>query len=114
LTGPPVQASNSIRSLGIIIATDSYGIYFGDTFIYKINYCSLPLIYLIPKIQSAIGSLVSNTLVWTPITGTFVANELEEYIVLGNFKSSSSTNILLINLTFSPSIYTDIYEPNSA
>ncbi len=39
---------------------------------------------------------------WIPITGTFVANGTEKYMMIGNFKSDTNTNKLLTNPTNLP------------
>jgi Secretion system C-terminal sorting domain len=79
-----------------IVAIDSYGIYFGDNTLDTINYCMNVITYLNPQIQYT-GGIITDTLNWTPITGTFVANGNEKYMVLGNFKSNAATNTLQTN-----------------
>lgn len=89
-------------------AIGSFGAYFSDSTLDTINYCNTPLVYLTPQIQHSNSNIITDTLNWIPITGTFVANGTEKYMVLGNFKSDAATNTLLINPTYSTSITADI------
>jgi hypothetical protein len=52
--------------------------------------------------------MITDTLGWTLITGTFVANGTEKHCVIGNFKSDANTNKILINPTILPTIGCDI------
>lgn len=81
----------------MMIGTDSYGAYFGDSVLDTIVYCNVPLTYLTPQIQNPSGNIISDTLNWTLITGTFVATGTEKYMVLGSFKSDASTNTVVVN-----------------
>jgi hypothetical protein len=91
------------------VAIDAFGAYFGNEDIDTIKYCSLPLTYLSPQIQNQTGNIISDTLGWRLITGTFVANGTEKYVVLGNFKSNASTNTLALNPAELPYLYTDVF-----
>lgn len=88
-------------------AVDGFGMYFADSTLDTINYCNVSLSYLIPQIQHN-GGVITDTLNWIPITGTFVANGTEKYLVLGNFKTDAATNTLLINPTYSTTTTADI------
>ncbi|MDP1800897.1 MAG: hypothetical protein Q8L81_06070 [Bacteroidota bacterium] len=96
-----VNTNNS--PLGI----NSFGAYFADNTLDTINYCNKPLTYLNPQIENQTG-IITDTLNWVPITGTFVATGNEKYMVLGNFRSDASTNTLLINPTFSATLANDV------
>ncbi|WP_317899105.1 T9SS type A sorting domain-containing protein [Aurantibacillus circumpalustris] len=87
---------------------DGIGAYFGDSQVDTINYCTHPLTYLIPQVQNPTGNLITDTLNWLPITGTFVATGNEKYMIIGNFKSDVATNTVLINPTHLPTIATDV------
>jgi hypothetical protein len=52
--------------------------------------------------------MVTDTMGWTLITGTFVANGTEKHCVIGNFKSDANTNKILINPTNLPAIACDV------
>jgi hypothetical protein len=78
------------------VAINAYGMYFGDSSIDTITKCMGPLTYLTPQIENQNG-IITDTLNWIPIRGTFVATGTEKYMVLGNFRSNATTNTLLIN-----------------
>jgi hypothetical protein len=75
----------------------SLGAYFSDSSIDTIKYCTIPLTYLTPQIQNQIGNHLSDTLNWVPITGTFVANGTEEYLIVGNFNNDANSDTLFVN-----------------
>jgi hypothetical protein len=52
--------------------------------------------------------MVTDTLNWTMITGTFVATGNEKYMVIGNFKSDALTNTVLINSGSLPNVFTEV------
>ena len=56
---------------------NGFGIYFGNNTIDTITKCNVPLSYLSPQVKNPIGNVISDTLNWVPITGTFVANGTE-------------------------------------
>ncbi len=86
---------------------DGFGIYFGSSLLDTISKCTLPLSYISPQIQNANNNIISDTLNWVPITGTFVASGLEKYALVGNFKSNGSVATSLINPTYLPTVFTD-------
>jgi hypothetical protein len=88
---------------------DGLGAYFGDSSIDTITKCNPPITYLVPQIQNPSGNLITDTLNWIPITGTFVANGTEKYMILGNFISDSTCDSVLINPSYLPQIFTDIF-----
>ena len=90
------------------VAINTYGMYFGDSSIDTISKCTYPITYLNPQVENTFG-IITDTLNWVPITGTFVANGTEKYMVIGNFRSNAATSTLQLN-TPSLSIQTaDIY-----
>jgi hypothetical protein len=77
---------------------DAYGFYFGDNTVDTIKYNGLlPLTFLNPQVQNPTGNIITDTMNWTPITGTFVANGTEKFMVLANFKSDVMTNTATAN-----------------
>jgi len=90
------------------IGTDSYGAYFGDQMLDTIKICTQPLVYLAPQIQWT-GSVITDTLNWIAISGTFVATGTEKYMMIGNFRSNLTTNTLVINPTYLPALGHDLY-----
>ena len=81
---------------------DAFGIYFSDNSIDTITRCNDPITYLTPQIQNPTNNIIVDTLNWVPITGTFVANGSEKYMMIGNFKSDVGTNKTLTNPTNLP------------
>jgi gliding motility-associated-like protein len=72
------------------LAIDQIGIYFDDG---TVN--SMPGSVVngaIPQIVSPTSSFITDTLNWTKIQGTFIANGTEEYLTIGNFKTDALTN----------------------
>ncbi|MDO8998448.1 MAG: T9SS type A sorting domain-containing protein [Bacteroidota bacterium] len=70
---------------------DTYGVYFGDNTLDTITKPYFPKTYLTPQISNPPGNFITDTLGWTPLTGTFTASGNEKYLVIGNFKSSANT-----------------------
>ncbi|MCA0430599.1 MAG: T9SS type A sorting domain-containing protein [Bacteroidetes bacterium] len=87
---------------------DGFGAYFGDNTIDTITKCTIPLTYLTPQVQNTNGNVITDTLNWLPITGTFVATGIEKYCVLGNFKSHAATNTASLNPLYLPQEWSDV------
>lgn len=85
---------------------DGLGAYFGDSSLDTIKLCDKPISYLTPQIQYA--GLVTDTMNWVLVTGTFTATGIEKYMMLGNFKSDVTTNTVLINPTNLPLVFCDV------
>lgn len=90
-----------------VVGIDAFGMYFANSTLDTITHCSIPLTYLNPQIENQSG-IITDTMNWIPITGTFVANGMEKYMLIGNFRSNAATSTLIINPTFLPSLGTDI------
>src|SRR6218665_1486493 len=73
-----------------VIGINSFEMFFTNSNLDTISKCNIPLTYLNPQIQYQSG-IITDTIQWTPITGTFTALGDEKYMVLGNFKANSST-----------------------
>jgi gliding motility-associated-like protein len=72
------------------LAIDQIGLYFDDG---TVN--SMPGTVtnpVIPQILSPMGLFITDTLNWTKIQNTFIANGTEEYLTIGNFKTDALTN----------------------
>ena len=85
--------------------TDGFGAYFGNNSIDSINQGHIALTYLNPQVQNLNGNIITDTLNWTTITGTFTAIGDEKYVIIGNFKSDLGTNILVIQPTYSTNVF---------
>jgi PKD repeat protein len=77
------------------IGIDAIGLYFSNGAILgNGTYNALPYI---PQISNPTGNIISDTLGWTLISGTYTAVGGENYITIGNFLSDSNTNTLTYN-----------------
>ena len=83
-------------------AIDGFGVYFANTDIDTISKCTIPLNYINPQVKNPIGNVITDTLNWTPITGTFVANETGKYALIGNFLADNAMTTLSLNSPFYP------------
>lgn len=70
--------------LDTIIAIDSVG----------------PYTFVNPQVSNPVGNIINDTVGWTLISGTFVANGTEEFLTIGNFKSDAGSAKV-----FNPSAY---------
>jgi hypothetical protein len=86
----------------------SIGAFFGDNNLDTITKCNIPLTYITPQIENSVTNIITDTLGWSLITGTFVATGIEKHCVIGNFKSDLNTNKSFINPTNLPTIGCDI------
>lgn len=89
------------------IAIENYGLYAGDSSLDTIKYCNIALSYLIPQVEYS-GGIITDTLNWTAVSGTFIATGTEKYVLLGNFRSNAATDTMQINPTM-PTMSNDNY-----
>jgi hypothetical protein len=87
---------------------DSYGAYFGDITLDTITKTQVPLTYLTPQVQNTVSNIITDTMNWIPVTGTFVASGTEKFMVIGNFKSDAATTKTLINTINAPNVYCNV------
>ena len=86
-------------------AVDALGVYFGNSDLDTIHYnARLPLSFLTPQINNPPYNYINDTMNWILITGTFVANGTEKYMVIGNFKSDASTHTISTGVVISPNV----------
>jgi hypothetical protein len=97
-----------VNTNNCVVGINKYGMYFGDSTVDTITYCTMPLTYINPQIEYA-GPVIKDTLAWVSISGTFTANGTEKYMLLGNFRTDSNTDTSIINPTYLPGLGTDIY-----
>jgi len=50
-----------------------------------------PYTFVNPQVSNPVGNIINDTLNWTVISGTFVANGTEEFLTIGNFKSDAAS-----------------------
>jgi hypothetical protein len=87
---------------------DAIGIYFGNGTIDTITKCTIPLYYISPQVQNTNSNVIIDTMTWTLITGTFVANGSEKYALIGNFKNDAAVTSSLVNSTNLPAVFSNI------
>ncbi len=87
---------------------DGFGIFFGDNSLDTITQSNIPLSYLTPQVSNPNGNVITDTLNWIPITGTFVANGNEKFAVIGNFNSDAAVITASIGGPFYPSLFSDV------
>jgi hypothetical protein len=87
---------------------NGFGVFFGDSSIDTITKCKIPLTYLSPQIKNPLGNVISDTMNWVPITGTFVANGTEKYAIVGNFLADTAVTTSPIYTQSYPQTWTDV------
>ncbi len=87
---------------------DGVAIYFGDSSIDTITKCNGPITYLTPQVKNPLGNVITDTLNWVPISGTFVATGIEKYALLGNFLADNAVTTASIGGPFYPQNWTDV------
>ncbi len=87
---------------------DGFGAYFGEGSIDTIKKCTVPLTYINPQVKNPLGNVITDTLNWVPITGTFTANGTEKYMLLGNFLADNAVTTASIGGEYYPQLWTDV------
>jgi len=82
--------------------TYELGVYFSDTIV--TNLTSNTAFQFIPQINN-VAINVFDTLNWLAVSGTYIANGGENYIIIGNFKDNSNTPVTTIGITNNPYAY---------
>ncbi|MGQ0828229.1 MAG: T9SS type A sorting domain-containing protein [Bacteroidota bacterium] len=75
-------------------ATDGIGAYFSDTAILTSSFVVLPFT---PQVYNPSGNIITDTMNWTKVGGSFIAVGGERYIIIGNFKNDLTTNTSIVN-----------------
>ena len=84
------------------------GFFFVDNSIDTITKISAILSYINPQVENPSTNMLTDTMNWVAITGTFVANGTEKNCVIGNFRTNAATTKTLINTTMLPAVACDI------
>jgi hypothetical protein len=88
-------------------ATDDIQAYFSsDSLISDTSYGVLPAN---PQIQNIEGNMLVDKVLWTKISGSFIADGGEQYITIGNFKDDLNTDTIGVSVPPFPNIPTYIY-----
>jgi hypothetical protein len=64
-------------------ATANFGAYFS---VDSVSMPAFDVLPFVPQIENPDSNILTDTLNWMPITGTYLANGGEQYVLLGNFK----------------------------
>ena len=76
-------------------AVDRFGIHFSQTAISGTG-SYFPLTTYTPQVENTVGNLLSDTVNWTTISGTYTAVGNEMYITIGNFVDDATTQTVVI------------------
>ena len=76
-------------------AVENLGMYFSNS---QLSYSGnlIPLTYLNPQIENKKG-IINDTTNWVKISGSFIANGGEKYLVIGNFRDNQHTNYIEVS-----------------
>ncbi len=80
-------------------AIDKFGAYFSDTAVIPYDNVNYPAPYLLtytPQVQW-MGGVITDTVNWIEVSGTFTAAGNENYITIGNFEYDSLTSFIVFN-----------------
>jgi hypothetical protein len=77
-------------------AISDLGFYFSNNSVDTINYANTPLIYLNPQVKNPNNNIITDTSNWVLVSGAFVANGNEKYLVLGNFSTDAATTSSMV------------------
>jgi hypothetical protein len=89
------------------VGIDAIGLYFANNSVDTIKYGYIPISYLQPQITNPQNNIITDTLNWIPITGTFVAVGDEKNLIIGCFKDFGSVNYQQIGNWY-PGLFCDI------
>lgn len=83
----PKRACNNI---GLLFSTKSYQ----DFYPYNIDSANIPTINFAHVVDTTI---IQDSINWTTITGSFIADSAYQYILIGNFFDSTNTSVIIYN-----------------
>lgn len=87
-------------------AFDAFDVYFGnapDTLAGKLL-CMQPITFLPPQISNTFNNIISDTLNWTAMTGTFTASGGEKFLLFGNLRGTNISTLSIYTNTSSPHV----------
>lgn len=90
-------------------AISNIGFYFGNELTDTIQLANAPITYLNPQVKNPSNNIISDTLNWSPITGTFVADGTEKYMIIGNFDSNAATTYSLVDTSFGNGVWAEYF-----
>lgn len=84
-------------------ACNNVGFLFTDT---EINQANLDYIPLIPQIENSVSNPLTDTLTWKRVSGSFIANGSEKFLIIGNFRDDNNIDTSLILPGYTNAAYT--------
>jgi hypothetical protein len=75
--------------------TDDIGAYFCTDTSTLVNYSTNQVLNVIPQVENLQGNMLSDTLNWMLISGSFIAQGGEKFITIGNFRNDANTTVLI-------------------
>jgi hypothetical protein len=87
---------------------NGFAAYFGGDTLQMITTQAELLSYANPQIKNPVSNVISDTMNWIPITGTFVANGTEKFVVIGNFLKDDDVVTSPIYTPYYPENWTDV------
>jgi hypothetical protein len=87
---------------------NGFGAFFGGDTLQLITTQTELLSYADPQISNPTNNVISDTLNWVPITGTFVANGTEKFVVIGNYLADDDVITSPIYTPYYPEKWTDV------
>lgn len=87
---------------------DGFGAYAAGPLLDTITKCTVPLTYITPQVSNPKGNIITDTLNWTAISGTFTAAGNEKYLLLGNFLDDNNVATDTVNPQYLPGVFTDV------
>jgi hypothetical protein len=92
-----------VSSYGI----SNLGAYFGNETLDTIKRCDFALPFLDPQVKNPNDQIITDTLNWILISGLYLANGSEKYLMLGCFVDNSEVNKAPVNPFLLPTIGSD-------
>jgi hypothetical protein len=94
------QSTHGISSISVLLA---------DSTVDTIQVSDRPLSYLSPQVNNPLNNIITDTVGWTKISGTFIANGTEKYLLIGNFRTDENTPAALKNSANLPMNFADYF-----
>ncbi|MBL0342135.1 MAG: hypothetical protein IPP71_15190 [Bacteroidetes bacterium] len=88
--------------------SSNIGTYFSNTEIDTVIYPNANLNFQ-PQFENPLTNVLNDNIGWTHLSGTFIANGGEKYLILGNFRDSISSTILNTGWGSIPSLVKSAY-----
>jgi gliding motility-associated-like protein len=88
------QSRYAISNIGVYFTQDSLKNYWPS--MPPVNY------YFIPHVENSNSNIITDTINWTQVQGTYLANGTERFISIGNFRDNPGTNFIQVKPLLPP------------